>query len=58
MKDAPRLYGFTPCKPSEPPTGGRAGRFEAAVRGGLWPDLLRGRLTLHRLRVAHSAMEN
>ena len=33
--DAPRLAGFTACKPAEPPTGGRAGRFGAAVRGGL-----------------------
>ena len=36
MKDAPRLSGRTACRPSEPPTGGRAGRFGAAVRGGLW----------------------
>ena len=39
MKDAPRLFGFTACKPTEPPTGGRADRFGAAVRGGLWPDM-------------------
>ena len=58
MKDAPRLAGFTACKPSEPPTGGRAGRFGAAVRGGLWPDLLCGRLTFHGLRVARGAVEN
>jgi hypothetical protein len=36
MKDAPRLSGFTACNPADPPTGGRAGRFGAAVRGGLW----------------------
>ncbi len=35
MKDAPRLSGHTACRPSEPPTGGRAGRFGAAVRCGL-----------------------
>ena len=58
MKDAPRLSGFTPCKPADPPTGGRAGRFGAAVRGGPWPDLPHGRLTSHRLRMARSAMEN
>ncbi len=58
MKNAPSLYGFTACKPSDPPTGGRAGSFGAAVRSGRWPDLLRSRVSLHRLRVAHSAMEN
>ena len=58
MKDAPRLSGFTACKPAEPPTGGRAGRFGAAVRAGLWPDLLRLRLTFHGLRVARGAVEN
>jgi hypothetical protein len=57
MKDAPRLSGFTSCKPAEPPTGGRAGRFGAAVRGGPWTGLLRGRLTFHALWVARSAME-
>ena len=57
MKDAPRLSGFTACKPTEPPTGGRAGRFGAAVRGGPWTGLLRGRLTFHTLRVASSATE-
>ena len=39
------------------PTGGRAGRFGAAVRGGPWTDLLRGRSTFHTLWVARSAME-
>jgi hypothetical protein len=34
MKDAPCLSGFTACKPADPPTGGRADRFGAAVRGG------------------------
>ena len=58
MKDAPRLSGFTACKPAEPPTGGRAGRFGAAVRGGPWTDLLRSRLTFHGLRVARSPVEN
>ena len=57
MKHAPCLSGFTACKPAEPPTGGRAGRFGAAVRGGPWTGLLRGRLTFHTLRVARSAME-
>ncbi len=56
MKDAPRLSGFTACKPTEPPTGGRAGRFGAAVRGGPWPDLLCSRLTFHGLQVARSAV--
>ena len=56
MKDAPRLSGFTACKPAEPPTGGRAGRFGAAVRGP-WTGLLRALLTFHTLRVARSAME-
>ena len=58
MKDAPRLSGFTACKPADPPTGGRAGRFGAAVRGGPWPGLLRGGLTFHALWVARCAMEN
>ncbi len=58
MKDAPRLSGFTSCKPAEPPTGGRAGRFGAAVRDGPWPGLLRGRLTFHALWVAHSAVDH
>ena len=58
MKDAPRLSGFTACKPTEPPTGGRAGRFGAAVRGGPLTDLRRGRWTFHGLRMARSAMEN
>ena len=58
MKDAPRLSGFTSCKPAEPPTGGRAGRFGAAVRGGLWPELLRGRLTFDGLRVTRRAVKN
>ncbi len=57
MKDAPRLSGFTACKPAEPPTGGRAGRFGAAVRGGPWTGLFRGRLIFHNLRVARSAIE-
>ena len=57
MKDAPRLSG-TSCKPAEPPTGGRAGRFGAAVRGGPWPDLLRGRSIFPGLRVAYGAMEH
>ncbi len=39
------------------PTGGRAGRFGAAVRAGPWTGLLRGRLTFHTLRVARGAME-
>ena len=42
MKDAPRLSGLTACRPSEPPLGGLAGRFGAALRGGLWTGLLRG----------------
>jgi hypothetical protein len=50
MKDAPRLSGFTACKPAEPPTGGRAGRFGAAVRGGP--------LNFHASWVAHGAIEN
>ncbi len=58
MKDAPRLSGFTSCKPAEPPTGGQAGRFGAAVRGGPWMGLLRGRWTFHAYWVARSAMEN
>ena len=58
MKDAPRLSGFTACKPAEPPTGGRAGRFGAAVRGGSWTDLLRDRWTFHGLRVARSTVGN
>ena len=58
MKDAPRLSCFTACKPAEPPTGGRAGRFGAAVRGGPGTGLLRDRSTFHGLRVARSAMEN
>jgi hypothetical protein len=49
MKDTPRLSGLTACRPAEPPTGGRAGRFGAAVRGGP--------LTFQNLRVARSAME-
>ncbi len=57
MKVAPCLAGFTACKPAEPPTGGRAGRFGAAVRGGPWTGLLRGRSNFHALRVAHGAME-
>jgi hypothetical protein len=36
MKDAPCLSGFTSGKPAEPPTGGRAGLFGAAVRVGPW----------------------
>jgi len=58
MKGAPRLSGFTACKLAEPPTGGRAGRFGAAVRGGPWTGLLRARSTFHGLRVARGAMEN
>ena len=58
MKDAPRPSGFNACKPATPPTGGRAGRFGAAVRGGLWTDLLLGRLTFHATWVAHGAVEN
>ena len=50
MKDAPRLSGFTACNPAEPPTGGRASRFGAAVRGG--PSIF------HASRVALSAMDN
>ena len=50
MKNAPRLSGFTACKPAEPPTGGRAGRFGAAVRGGL--------SIFHASWVAHGAMEH
>ncbi len=50
MEDAPRLSGLTACRPSEPPTGGRAGRFGAAVRGGPW--------IFHASRVARSAVEN
>ncbi len=57
MKDAPRLFGFTACRPAEPPTGGSAGRFGSAVRARPWTGLLRGRLNLHALRVARSAME-
>ncbi len=40
------------------PTGGRAGRFGAAVRSGPWPGLLRGRLTFHALWVACCAVES
>ena len=58
MKDAPRLSGRTACRPSEPPTGGRAGRFGAAVRGGPWTGLLHDCLTFHALRVARCAEEN
>jgi len=58
MKDAPCLSGLTACKPAEPPTGGRAGRFGAAVRGGPWAGLLRGRSIFCGLRVALSAVEN
>jgi hypothetical protein len=50
MKDAPRLSGFTVCKPAEPPTGGRADRFGAAVRGGPW--------VVQTLWVARCAEEN
>ena len=50
MKDAPRLSGLTACRPAEPPTGGQAGRFGAAVRGG--------RSIFHASWAAHSAMEN
>ena len=58
MKDAPRLSGLTACRPAEPPTGGRADRFGAAVRGGPWTDLPRGRLTFLGLRVARSTVEH
>ena len=65
MKDAPRLSGFTACKPAEPPTGGRPQRPGKASSvgawtgplGGPWAGLLRGRLTFHTLRVASSATE-
>jgi len=59
MKDAPRLSGLTApesaladfaSKPAEPPTGGRAGRFGAAVRVGPW--------TVHALWVARCAVKN
>ncbi len=40
------------------PTGGRAGRFGAAVRGGPWTGLLSGHWTFLALRVARSVMEN
>jgi hypothetical protein len=49
MKDAPRLSGLTAFRPSAPPTGGRVGRFGAAVRGGL--------LIFHVSWVALSAVE-
>jgi hypothetical protein len=39
------------------PTGGRAGRFAAAVRGGPWTGLLQGRLTFHALWIARGAVE-
>ena len=83
MKDAPRLSGFTACKPAESwrcqrqsplrpvharagghgaaglsPTGGRAGRFGAAVRGGPCTGQFRGRSNFHTMRVVRSAMEN
>jgi len=58
VKDAPCLSGVTACKPADPPTGGRAGRFAAAVRGGLRTGLLRGRLTFHAPWMARSAVEN
>ena len=58
MKVAPRLAGFTACKSTDPPTGGRPGRFGAAVRGGPWPDLLRGRSTFQGLPVARSVMDD
>jgi hypothetical protein len=58
MKDAPRLSGFTACKPAEPPTGGRAGGFVAAVRGSPWTGLRGGRWTFDTLRVGRSAMEH
>ncbi len=58
MNEARRLSGFTACKPAEPPTGGRAGRFGAAVRVGPWTGLLCGRSIFPALRVARSAMEH
>jgi hypothetical protein len=63
MKDAPCLSGFTACKPAESwrcqrQAPLRAGRFGAAVRGGPWSGLLRGRLTFHASWVARSALEN
>ena len=45
MKDAPRLYGRTACRPSEPPTGGRPLRPGKASSVGAWTGLLHGRLT-------------
>jgi hypothetical protein len=58
MEDASRLSYGTGCKPAEPFTGARAGRFAAAVRGGPWAGLLRSRLGPHVPRAARSAMEH
>ena len=58
MKDAPCLSGFTACKPADPPTGGQAGRFGAAVRGGPWAGPLRIHSTFHATRNARGAMEH
>ena len=58
MKDAPRLSGLTACSPAEPPTGGRADRFGAAVRGGPWTGVLPSHSTFHASWVARSAVEN
>ncbi len=58
MKDAPRLSGSLHVRRLNPPVGGSAGRFGAAVRGGgPWTGLFRGRSIFHALRVAHGAME-
>ena len=56
--NAPCLSGFTACKPADSPTGGRAGRFGAVVRGGPATGLLRGRLNFQGLRVVCSAGAN
>ena len=67
MKDAPRLSGFTACKPAESwrcqrqaglsPTGGRPRRPGKAGSVGAWAGLLRGCLTFHASWVTRNAVE-
>ena len=60
MKDAPRLYGFIACKPSESCRwGGAAGRLAGGlVRGGLLAlGSARGQSSFHVSWVALSAVE-
>ncbi len=49
---------FGPSKPAQAGLESQAGRFAAAVRGGPWTGLLRGRSIFHPLRVAHGAEEH